>query len=450
MVSHAMSNIANMPVWARCNVLRASSGVADVVRPQPPRAKPDMTRGASRWGGRPASSGKSRVLHRFVCGQALVFNCNWAEVAGRDVTDGVAGFLERGCSAANTSEAVELTCNNRFRMAQRRTYEGFTQEEEGEWDGDYDFVQLADPQFGMLHFDKSWKEEEAMLRLAVQHVNRLKPRFLLISGDLSNAFPSGPEAAPEAARRQIASFKEVMQDLDSEIPIVMQPGNHDIGQAPLPADVQAYTGHFGDDYFSFWVGGVFYLNINSQYYMDAAHTQELRQDQDRWIASELARTKAHHIVILSHVPPFVGHEEEPQGWATWEPEPRKRILAAAEAAQAKIWFSGHLHGNATTHTRHGMEIVVTSSCASTINWIQDAPRVATAERPDFKAAVGAPPVIADPHHSGLRIVRVRKRGFQHRWLALADVPESLEDVFGDEIDEIDRNRDPSSISGLSE
>ena len=46
-----------------------------------------------------------------------------------------------------------------------------------------------------------------MLRLAIQHVNRLKPRFLLISGDLTNAWPT-PETR-EIVTQQISSIKEV-------------------------------------------------------------------------------------------------------------------------------------------------------------------------------------------------------------------------------------------------
>ena len=78
----------------------------------------------------------------------------------------------------------------RFNMAHDRVYVGLTRDLEGEWSGPYDFVQLADPQLGMLHWDKEWSEELTMLRLAIQHVNRLKPRFLFISGDLINAFPT--------------------------------------------------------------------------------------------------------------------------------------------------------------------------------------------------------------------------------------------------------------------
>ena len=58
------------------------------------------------------------------------------------------------------------------------------------------------------------------------------------------------------AARQVASFKEALHALNPSIPLILQPGNHDIGQRPTPADVQRYRELFGDDYFSFWVGGV--------------------------------------------------------------------------------------------------------------------------------------------------------------------------------------------------
>ena len=51
------------------------------------------------------------------------------------------------------------------------------------------------PQVGMLHFDKEWREELTMLRLAIQHINRLNPRFLFVSGDLINAFPCARKPA---------------------------------------------------------------------------------------------------------------------------------------------------------------------------------------------------------------------------------------------------------------
>ena len=78
-----------------------------------------------------------------------------------------------------------------------------------------------------------------------------------------------------------------MRELDPSIPLVLQPGNHDVGQNPSagivaehPAvalltralltrallatgNVAEYCARFGDDYFSFWVGGVKCVPLHS-------------------------------------------------------------------------------------------------------------------------------------------------------------------------------------------
>ena len=110
---------------------------------------------------------------------------------------------------------------------------------------------------------------------------------------------------------------------------MLQPGNHDVGQSPTPADIERYRQRFGDDYFSFWVGGVLYVALNSQYYRDDSAVLGERLEQDEWarrtFASALERPPK-HVVLLSHVPPFVGEEDEQAGWANWRPEPRRSLL----------------------------------------------------------------------------------------------------------------------------
>ena len=79
--------------------------------------------------------------------------------------------LTAALAAALTASLTAF--NGRFLLAQNRVFKGLEYESEGEWRGGYDFVQLADPQLGMLHWDRDWTEELTMLRLALQHVNRL-------------------------------------------------------------------------------------------------------------------------------------------------------------------------------------------------------------------------------------------------------------------------------------
>lgn len=68
----------------------------------------------------------------------------------------------------------------RFLRARGRTFEGLTYETQRAWKREFCFIQMADPQFGMFQQNKGWEEEEAMMSLAVDHINRLKPRFVVV------------------------------------------------------------------------------------------------------------------------------------------------------------------------------------------------------------------------------------------------------------------------------
>ncbi|KAL3904518.1 MAG: hypothetical protein SGPRY_011257 [Prymnesium sp.] len=233
----------------------------------------------------------------------------------------------------------------------------------------------------------------------------------------------------QVGARQVASIKEALMEVDPTIPVVLQPGNHDIGQCPTPEDVAQYRSRFGDDYFSFWVGGVFYIAINSQYYCDDSRVKNLREEQeasaapllsvargaipirDAWLEEQFTRKTrgATHVIVLSHVPPFVGKEEEARGWSNWDLDARERVIRMAEKAGVRLWLAGHYHGNATTKSHGGIEVVVTSSCGGIINWTEDAAYVACQRFPDFSKA--------------------ERDGLMHRWLTLDDVPSTLERVF---------------------
>ena len=48
------------------------------------------------------------------------------------------------------------------------------------------FLQFSDPQFGMFTADKDFPQETANFELAIATVNRWRPAFLVITGDLVN------------------------------------------------------------------------------------------------------------------------------------------------------------------------------------------------------------------------------------------------------------------------
>lgn len=378
--------------------------------------------------------------HHFVVARAFGLNPSLTKsVKPGEAADLLALLAEDrklGDSTANESleswlEESREAFDFRFRKAHHRCFDGLSFAEEGDWQGSFSFVQIADPQLGMLHGDRSWEEERAMLSLAVQHINKLKPRFLLVSGDMSNAWPVGPQADAKAAAKQVNAVKEVLREVDSSIPIVLVAGNHDIGQVPSPNELDLYSSRWGDDYFSFWVGGVYFMVINSQFYMDSSKTPNQRKDQDTWIEAQfeaLKKRKPKHAVVLSHVPPFIEEPDEPQGWANWETEPRARIVKLAKEAGVRLWLCGHYHGNADAYD-DDLEVVTCASVGSNINWIEEPGVVATSTRPNFEKCVGEPPFYADAQHSGLRIVRFDDEGSRHDWFLLADMPPTLDDAF---------------------
>src|SRR5215204_6077578 len=104
------------------------------------------------------------------------------------------------------------------------------------------FIQMSDPQFGMYTANKSFAQETINFEKAIAEANRLKPRFVIITGDLVNL--NGDAA-------QIAEFKRIAAQLHPSITLYNVPGNHDVGNTPAPADIAAYRSLFGKDYYSF-------------------------------------------------------------------------------------------------------------------------------------------------------------------------------------------------------
>ncbi len=80
---------------------------------------------------------------------------------------------------------------------------------------------------------------------------RPRPRFLIVCGDMLDAFP---DKWPRIREEQERDFMEVYSELDEEIPLVCVCGNHDVGNTPSRETVASYRSSFGDDFFSFWVG----------------------------------------------------------------------------------------------------------------------------------------------------------------------------------------------------
>ena len=84
------------------------------------------------------------------------------------------------------------------------------------------FIQLSDPQFGMFTNNKDFVQETANFEFAVASINRLKPAFVVITGDLVNK---------PGDRAQIAEFHRIAAKVDPKIRVYNVVGNHDISNS---------------------------------------------------------------------------------------------------------------------------------------------------------------------------------------------------------------------------
>src|SRR4029079_9763941 len=93
------------------------------------------------------------------------------------------------------------------------------------------FLHLSDPQFGMYSKNANFQHETVNFEFAIATANRLKPAFVVITGDLIN------EAGNAA---QTAEFKRIAAKLDPGIKLYNMPGNHDVKNEPTAESLAYY------------------------------------------------------------------------------------------------------------------------------------------------------------------------------------------------------------------
>jgi 3',5'-cyclic AMP phosphodiesterase CpdA len=133
------------------------------------------------------------------------------------------------------------------------------------------FVIMSDPQFGMYAKDQNFKQETANFEFAIANVNRLHPRFVVICGDLVNKSGDADE---------IAEYKRVLKQLDPSIPLYSVAGNHDVGNEPTPATIEAFRNNIGRDYYTFSSGDMLGIVLDSNLIRSPEHVAEAANAQE--------------------------------------------------------------------------------------------------------------------------------------------------------------------------
>jgi 3',5'-cyclic AMP phosphodiesterase CpdA len=251
------------------------------------------------------------------------------------------------------------------------------------------FVQMSDPQFGMYSKDEGFEQEQANLAFAVAAVNRWRPAFVIVTGDLVNK-PGDPA--------QIAGLKAGIAKLDPSIPVHWVAGNHDVGNEPTPGSLAAYREQFGRDFYSFDAGPIRGIVLDSALIHSPGKASGEAAAQERWLRAELERARRDrvpHLIVFQHHPYFTKDAGEPDEYFNIPAARRNEYLDLFRTYGVRWIFAGHLHRSAET-------------ADGSVHMIATGP-------------VGMP---LDGARSGLRVVGIQS-GISHRYYDFGALPPAL-------------------------
>jgi serine/threonine-protein phosphatase CPPED1 len=253
------------------------------------------------------------------------------------------------------------------------------------------FIQLSDPQLGMFTDNRDFSQDAANFEFSVAAVNRLRPAFVVITGDLVNK-------PGDAA--QIAEYRRIVGKIDRSIPVYNIAGNHDVENEPTPESLATYTKIFGPDRYTFRHRGLIGIVLNSSVIHSPNKTPDQLAEQERWLRAELIKAKAEnprHIVVFQHHPWFIKTADEADQYFNIPTARRVAYMALFREFGVRYLFCGHYHRNAEGRDREIENIT---------------------SGPVGKPLGGA--------KSGIRVAIVRDDRIEHRYYELGELPVKIE------------------------
>jgi 3',5'-cyclic AMP phosphodiesterase CpdA len=253
---------------------------------------------------------------------------------------------------------------------------------------------MSDPQFGMYTNNQDFAQETANFEFAIANVNRLRPAFVVVTGDLVNK-PGDAE--------QLAEYKRITRKLDNAIPLYSVPGNHDVGNIPTGASLKAYRQNIGPDYYTFRSGELEGIVLNSSLIQHPEGAPDEAERQQKWLETELASAKdarVRWIVVFQHIPFFLHAPDEADEYFNIPSAARSRYLELLERSGVRYVFAGHLHNNSVGQSG-SLQMITTGPVGKPLG-------------------AGA---------SGMRVARLDAAGVKHAYFDFGHLPNQLSQTF---------------------
>ncbi|KAI4800419.1 hypothetical protein KUCAC02_013248, partial [Chaenocephalus aceratus] len=242
-----------------------------------------------------------------------------------------------------------------FLRAQHRTFSGLTEDAESKWTGPFFFIQAADPQLGLM---KAWKEGDylvhampALPKAACRQILHPEPGCFCQRDQRRGRWKT-----PRSERVRSGDLKKALKEDGPLHPTGVRHWEPRPGEHPTPGRMSSSCSAWGNDYFSFWVGGVLCLVLNSQLFHDASACPQLKEAQETWLEEQLSRAsssaepKPKHVLVFQHIPLYLKTPDEEDDYFNLKREVRQSLERFKRAAVRGFLSSESepLHlGNAT-------------------------------------------------------------------------------------------------------
>ncbi len=216
------------------------------------------------------------------------------------------------------------------------------------------FIQITDPQLGMMEDNKSFVKEIDLMKKAASAINKLDPAFIVITGDFVH---NGKDEA------QLDAFNKLTKLFREDIPLYLLPGNHDI-EEDGPAGYDAYLKRYNYDRFTFRYGTTCFTGINTQLVRLGLSPQE--EEQYEWLKNTLESEKGcRRHILFGHHPFFLRNRSEDDSYQNIPLARRAKYLDLFQEHNVTHLFVGHLHYNHTA-TEGNLTIQATSALGQQI------------------------------------------------------------------------------------
>jgi serine/threonine-protein phosphatase CPPED1 len=203
----------------------------------------------------------------------------------------------------------------------------------------FSFAQMCDKQLGMGGYEHDVKT----FGLAVDQINKMKPDFVVICGDLVS----------KANDQSWADFNRIKAGF--KIPCHCAAGNHDVGNKPTAESLQRYPEKIGKDYYTFEHKGFTFVIANTQLWKVPLKGES--EKHDMWFKEILAEAKKKDSpVVVVHYPLFVKTPGEKESYYNIPTAKRMELLKLCEENGVVAFMAGHTH-KLVVNDYKGMQLV---------------------------------------------------------------------------------------------